>query len=106
MKTVIGAILAAAHLEDDGIPTTPVLPSYRKTEEAEKTWAAFEEALATYCSEDIAEEMTAPLGDVARAYEYQGFVNGFRYGFMLANELNEDTKTANSQTFGNLAAMK
>ncbi|BDF69151.1 hypothetical protein CE91St41_01320 [Oscillospiraceae bacterium] len=40
--------------------------------------------------DDVADDLDCTIGECATAYELQGFVNGFRYGAMLAGELAGD----------------
>lgn len=58
---------------------------YEQTPEINAMWAAVGSNLAS-CGVDM--DSVGELADLTEAYEQQGFINGFRLGMMLLDELN------------------
>ena len=88
MNSVIGAILSAATLER-GVPNHELLPKYIYTADASGAFGDMMDRLAELLGGQLNAEKAIDglLIAAVDSYERQGFINGFRYAFMLAAEL-------------------
>ena len=60
---------------------------YKRTSEAEASWDALNARMNALGFEDGVDRISPELNAFQEANECQGFINGFRMGMMLANEL-------------------
>lgn len=89
--SVLASILAAATFKDRGTPRDRILPRYVYRDECRQAEMDFSN-LAETAEKGLQDRILDLNAACCTAHETQGFVNGMRYGVMLAAELQDILK--------------
>ena len=86
--SVLASILRAATFKEHGSPCGPILPRYVHREECAQAEGMFSDAVEA-ADHGLGDRMLDLNAACCTAHETQGFINGMRYGMMLAAELRD-----------------